>query len=257
MTNVIDPRVAGAEAVPRSGTSLGFSITMAFQPIVDMESRQVYSYEALVRGTRGESAAHVLSRVKDDNRYIFDQICRMKALSLGKRLHITTGLNINFMPNALYELDTCLRTTVRAAGHYGFPIEQIVFEVMEGERVVDIHRVAEVIHECQRQGLRIAIDDFGAGYAGLNLLADLHPDLIKLDIGLCRSIDTSRVRQAIVHGVMVACHDLHIEVIAEGVEQLGELATLRNLGVRYFQGFLFARPALESLPDVTWPSASA
>jgi EAL domain-containing protein (putative c-di-GMP-specific phosphodiesterase class I) len=255
MMTVADPRVAGEGLLPRSGTALGFSITMAFQPIIDIESHEVYSYEALVRGTRGESAALVLSNVTNDRRYVFDQICRMKALSLGKRLRIATRRNINFMPNALYELDTCLRTTVRAAHHYGFPIEQIVFEVMEGERVMDIKHVAEVIQECQKQGLRIAIDDFGAGYSGLNLLADLHPDMIKLDIGLCRAIDTSPVRQAIVHGVMVACDDLHVEVIAEGVEKLSEFVTLRTLGVRYFQGYLFARPSLESLPDVTWPTA--
>jgi EAL domain-containing protein (putative c-di-GMP-specific phosphodiesterase class I) len=250
------PRAGPSTTIPRSGTALGFSITMAFQPIVDIEKRQIISYEALVRGLRGESAASVLAKVQTDNRYVFDQVCRMKALSLGKRLHVTTQLHINFMPNALYEIDTCLRTTIRAAGHYGFHIEQIVFEIMEGERVENIAHVAEVIRECRSQGLRIAIDDFGAGYAGLNLLADLHPDIIKLDIGLCRDIDSSPVRRAIVHGVMCACCDLHIEVIAEGIERAGELETLQTLGVRYFQGFLFARPAFESLPEVTWPTSA-
>jgi EAL domain-containing protein (putative c-di-GMP-specific phosphodiesterase class I) len=242
---------------PRSGTALGFRLTMAFQPIVDFDRREVYSYEALVRGPNGEGAAHVLAQVNDANRYIFDQVCRIKALTLGKRLGLTTRIDINFLPNALGNVETCLRTTVRAARHYKFPVEQIVFEVTEGERVQDVGRVAEVIRECQGQGLRIAIDDFGAGYAGLNLLADLHPDLIKIDMGLVRGIDASRLRRAIVHGVLVACRDLGIEVIAEGVETVGELSALRDLGVRYFQGFLFARPAVERLPAVHWPAQAA
>src|SRR5687768_12291422 len=95
----IVPRAAAPITIPRSGTALGFSITMAFQPIVDIEKRQVVSYEALVRGLRGESASTVLAKVQTDNRYVFDQVCRMKALSLGKRLHVTTQLHINFMPN--------------------------------------------------------------------------------------------------------------------------------------------------------------
>ena len=240
-------------SIPRSASSLGFSITMAFQPIVDLDRREVHSYEALVRGPRGESAAHVLGRVTDDNRYLFDQVCRMRALSLGKRLGVGPRLNINFLPNALANVDTCLRTTLRAARHYQFPVDRIVFEVTEVERVADVRHVAEVVHECQGQGLKIAIDDFGAGYAGLNLLVELHPDLIKLDIDLCRGIDRSRHRRAIVHGVMVTCRDLGVEVVAEGVETPGELAALRDLGVPYYQGYLFARPEVERLPDVRWP----
>lgn len=241
---------------PRSGT-LGFSFTMAFQPIIDLDRREVESYEALVRGLKGEPADAVLGRVTDDNRYLFDQVCRLKALALGKRLGVTTRLAINFMPNALAHIDTCLRTTVRAARHYNFPVERIVFEVAEGEKIADVAGVAGIVHECQQQGLRIALDDFGAGYSGLNLLIALHPDQIKLDMWLCRGIDQSRSRRAIVHGVMAACRDLGIDVVAEGVETPGELAALRDLGVRYFQGFLFARPGLEQLPAVHWPGLVA
>jgi EAL domain-containing protein (putative c-di-GMP-specific phosphodiesterase class I) len=230
---------------------------MAFQPIVYVDRREVYSYEALVRGPNGEGADHVLAQVNDANRYTFDQVCRVKALKLGKRLGVSTRLDINFLPNALMDVNTCLRTTVQLARHYRFPTEQIVFEVTECERVKDLRHVAAVISECQQQGLRIAIDDFGAGYSGLNLLAALHPNLIKVDIGLVRGIDRSRVRRAIVHGVLVACRDLDIEVIAEGVETPGELAALRDLGVRLFQGFLFARPAVERLPEVVWPALVA
>src|SRR5207248_7625001 len=123
-------------------------------------------------------------------------------------------------------------------------------------RVSDIDHVGDVIRYCQQQGLRIAIDDFGVGHSGLNLLADLHPDLIKLDIGLCRGINSSKTRRAIVHGVLAVCEDLSIDVVAEGIETEDEFSTLSDLGVRYFQGFLFARPMLECLPSVLWNRAA-
>jgi EAL domain-containing protein (putative c-di-GMP-specific phosphodiesterase class I) len=239
-------------AAARPGNGIDF--TMAFQPIADLVTRTVYAYEALVRGPRGEGAMSVFDRVTDGARYHFDQRCRTKALALATRLGPPVGLSINFLPNALYETETCLRATLQAARHYAVPPERIIFELTEGEEVSDLPVVAETVRECQRQGLRIAIDDFGAGHSGLNLLADLNPDLIKLDMGLCRGIDASRTRRAIVHGVMAACEDMGIGVIAEGVETAGELSALRDLGVRYVQGFFLARPAVEALPAVRWPA---
>ena len=233
----------------------GIDITMAFQPIADLEDRVVFAYEALVRGLCGEGAASVLGRVAEPGRYRFDQRCRTKALALAACLGGRAGVSINFLPNALYRAGTCLRATLRAARHYGIPTDRIIFEMTEGEEVDDLRAVAEAVRECQRQGLRIAIDDFGAGHSGLNLLADLHPDLIKLDMGLCRGIDASRTRRAIVHGVLTACRDLGIGVVAEGVETPGELAALRDLGIRLVQGYLLARPAVECLPGVSWPWA--
>ena len=91
-----------------------------------------------------------------------------------------------------------------------------------------------------------AIDDFGAGYAGLNLLADFQPDLIKLDMALIRDIDKHKGRQAITRGIMQVCSDLSIRVIAEGVESREEVMVLRDLGVALFQGYYFARPAFQA-----------
>ncbi|QJX00786.1 diguanylate cyclase/phosphodiesterase (GGDEF & EAL domains) with PAS/PAC sensor(s) [Frigoriglobus tundricola] len=231
----------------------GPDITVAFQPVVDLDRSLVYAYEALVRGRSGSGAAEVLEQVAPAGRYAFDQVCRVTAIALAARLSVATGLSVNFLPNALYEAETCLQTTVRAARHYAFPTDRLIFELTEGERVADVGRVREVVRECQRQGLRVAIDDFGAGYAGLNLLADLTPDAVKLDMGLVRGLDGCRRRRAIVHGVLTTCRDLGVEVVAEGVETTGELSALRDLGVRYAQGYLFARPAIERLPVVQWP----
>lgn len=162
-------------------------------------------------------------------------------------------LSINFLPNAVYQPATCIRATLAAARRFGFPLERIIFEITEREELVDKEHLKGIIHEYQRQSFKTAIDDFGAGYSGLNLLAEFQPDIIKLDMSLVRNIDTHPVRQAIVQGILGVCQALDIEVIAEGIESVGEMLHLQRSGVYLFQGYLFARPLFEALPEVAWP----
>lgn len=100
-------------------------------------------------------------------------------------------------------------------------------------------------------GFKTAIDDFGAGHSGLNLLAEFQPDCIKLDMALTRNIDKDRVRRAIVRGIMGTCRELKMEVIAEGVETQGECLALQDEGITIFQGYLFAKPGFEHLPQIS------
>jgi EAL domain-containing protein (putative c-di-GMP-specific phosphodiesterase class I) len=120
--------------------------------------------------------------------------------------------------------------------------------------LVDKEHLKRIIKEYKRQGFKTAIDDFGAGYSGLNLLAEFQPDLIKLDMELTRRIDSDEVRQAIVRGILGVCQALQIEVVAEGIETIAEFETLRGMGVPYMQGYLLARPGYEQLPAVHWPA---
>ncbi len=229
---------------------VGFRFDYAYQPIVDLGSRTVYAHEALVRGPAGEAAMSVLSQVTEANRYRFDQACRVKAIKSAAQLGIQERLSINFLPNAVYKPELCIRTTLEAARVHGFPIEHIIFEVTEGEHVEDGPWLAQILREYKRCGFLTAIDDFGAGYAGLTLLADFTPDLIKIDMALVRGVDTSASRQAIVRGLLATCNDLGIQVIAEGIETPGERDFLYDAGIRLMQGFLFARPAFQAVADV-------
>jgi EAL domain-containing protein (putative c-di-GMP-specific phosphodiesterase class I) len=229
---------------------LDFDFSFAFQPIVDFRSRSVVAYEALVRGVAGEPAGTVLERLNDANRYRFDQACRVKAVKLAAELGVGVDLNINFFPNAVYKPELCIRTTLSAAEFYGFPIERIVFEVTEDERIQDRQRLRSIIEYYQHLGFRTAIDDFGAGYAGLNLLAAYQPDYIKLDRELIADIDAQPIRQAIVRGILQTCGELGVGVLAEGVETAEEFGWLQDCGVELFQGYWFARPAFEALPEV-------
>ena len=230
--------------------ALDFDFTMAFQPIMDLSRREVFAYEALVRGPANEPAGRVFEHVNDTNLYRFDQACRVKAIRLAARLGLTAMLSINFLPNAVYRPELCIRTTLAAATEYGFPIERIILEVTEGEQVKDHGHLRGILQHYQQRGFLTAIDDFGAGFSGLNLLAEYQPDLVKLDMALVRNIDTNTVRQAIVRGILQVCDELSIRVIAEGIESREELACLRAIRVELFQGYYFARPAFESIPAV-------
>lgn len=237
----------------RTSKELGFEFSMAFQPIFDAVSARVWGYEALVRGAAGEGAGAILSRVSDDNKYRFDQACRVKAIELASRLFPrdeTIRLSINFLPNAVYEPAACLRATLAAARKSDFPRQDIMFEFTENEEMRDPTHLRSIITEYRRQGFITALDDFGAGHAGLSLLADFQPDLIKLDMALVRGIDTSRSRQVILAGVLHMARELGIQVLAEGVETEAEFEMLKAGGVRLFQGYWFAKPALEALPPL-------
>ncbi|MFN3492374.1 MAG: hypothetical protein ACK40V_09165 [Anaerolineales bacterium] len=110
-----------------AGAGLGFDFSMAFQPIVDTTYRTIFSYEALVRGPNNEPASWALSQVHERNRYRFDQACRVKAIKTASELGMQTFLNINFLPNAVYQPETCIRTTLKAAKEYRFAVEKIIF----------------------------------------------------------------------------------------------------------------------------------
>ncbi|MDP9898098.1 EAL domain-containing protein [Variovorax ginsengisoli] len=250
------PGPAGCDGC-RNADGLGFEFTMAFQPIVDTSSRTVYAHEALVRGLKGEGAASILSRVDASNRYAFDQACRVRAIELATSLGMQSKLSINFLPNAVYRPQACIRTTLSAARRCGFPLENIMFELTEDERATDLAHLAAIFDEYGRHGFVTAIDDFGAGYAGLELLAAFQPHIIKIDMGLVRGIDSHQPRRSIVAGIMGICTELGIRVIAEGVETAAEFKALRAMGVTLFQGYLFARPALQALPAVDWRALEA
>lgn len=232
------------------GAGLDFDFSMAFQPIVDTANGVIFSQEALVRGPANQSAAEIFTHVNADNLYRFDQACRVKAIKLAAELGIPSFLNVNFMPNAVYRPELCIRTTLEAAQLYGFPVDRIIFEITEGERVDDLAHLRAIVLDYQQRGFLVAIDDFGAGYAGLNLLADLQTDLVKLDMGLIRHIDQDRTRRVICRGIVQVCRELGIEVIAEGVETLDELHCLQDIDVHLIQGFYLAKPSFESLAEV-------
>jgi EAL domain-containing protein (putative c-di-GMP-specific phosphodiesterase class I) len=231
----------------RDGQAFELPFSMAFQPIVNVDSGDVFAHEALVRGIAGEGAFHVLSAVNDKNRYAFDQQCRVRALELAAQLSASGSdekLSINFMPNAVYEPRACIRLTLATAERVGFPLERIIFEFTESEQV-DTDHLLSILQTYRKIGFKTAIDDFGAGHAGLNLLARFQPDIVKLDMDLIRDIDHDPAKRVVVRHTLAMLADFGITPVCEGVETEGELQVLRDFGVSLVQGYLLARPSFE------------
>lgn len=229
-------------------------LQVAFQPIVvsGPDGWSVFAYEALVRGAAGEPAGEVLGALRQAaDPHVLDLACRLAAVREAAALGVQWSgalLSLNVLPSATLNPETCLGATLAAARRFGFAPERVLFEITEVEQIRDTARLRETVTAQRAHGVRIAIDDFGAGYAGLGLLVDVQPDIVKLDMHLLRGIDRDSVRALIVAAIVRVCQDLGITVIAEGVETPGELAALHEMGIRHFQGYLLARPALGALP---------
>lgn len=225
---------------------LDFDFEYAFQPIVDLSNRTIFAHEALIRGVNGEGAATILSKINSNNMYRFDQACRVKAVKTAAELKLDSLLSINFMPNAVYRPELCISTTLAAAEKYNFPANKIIFEFTEGEKI-NIQHLRNIIREYKKLGFKTAIDDFGAGYAGLSLLVEFQPDIVKIDMELLRNIDSDKPRQIVVNALVRMCHELNVTVLAEGVETLAERDYLLDQGIILMQGYLFAKPAFKSI----------
>ncbi|WP_299491716.1 EAL domain-containing protein [uncultured Shewanella sp.] len=224
-----------------------FKIKMAFQPIVDIFKHKIVAYEALVRGELGEPAQDILSSVDACHQYQFDQQCRFRAIQTAVALQLKNQLFVNFCPNVIKSPSLHMQSLNQLTNHFNFPKTQLVLELTESEEIIDLNKVIKLRQYYQENGLKVAIDDFGSGYAGLGWLVKIHPDVVKLDMSLVENVDQDKYKKAIIQGIIVTCEQLNIMLLAEGVETMMEYWTLKKLGIRYMQGYLFAKPQLGSL----------
>jgi len=221
--------------------------SFAFQPIVSAADGTIFSYEALLRGTNQESASEVLNRYPSTRQTAFHDESRTLALHWAAFRKLSTHLNVNIMPSVVTSSPAAIPSMLEAAKRFHISPKQIVLEILESEIIGSLKGLSGALRDYRSTGLLFAIDDFGAGYAGLNLLAEFQPDFLKLDLRLVRDVEKMGPKQAIVRGIRRTCTDLGIEIIAEGVETESEFRWLREEGIRLFQGYLFARPAFEEL----------
>ncbi len=229
-------------------------ISCAFQPIVDAKAKIVMGYEALVRGIGGESASQIINSIPLALMATFDEHCRTVALERAAQLGITCNLHLNLMPQSVLTDTDCLATTRQAARVNGIPLESIVIEVTEQEILGNEDLFIQLAERYRGFGMHVALDDFGSGYSGLNLLAEFQPDALKLDKLFARGITKLGPRQAIVRGITQVCRDLGIDFIVEGIETHDDFSWFCDEGVHLFQGYFFARPGFESLPEPVFPS---
>lgn len=227
--------------------------SFAFQPVIDTDQERVVAYEALVRGTQDEPTHTVLQQFKGNDLLRFDGEARLQALSLAAKLGLNCQLSLNILPASLELNPRVLEQTLACADEVGVDAEELIIEISETEIIAQPELFANRIASIQAAGVRFSFDDFGAGYSGLNLLAEYQPHTIKLDRIIVQDIHKRGPRQAIVRGVLGACTDLGIDVVAEGVESIEEYQWLSDAGISRFQGYLFSKPIFEKLPVPVFP----
>jgi EAL domain-containing protein (putative c-di-GMP-specific phosphodiesterase class I) len=222
---------------------------MHFHPIVHAASPDhIFAYEALLRAQDRDGGLIRPDKLFGAARaagmlFVLDREARLTAIRDAKHYGIEVPVFINFNPTSIYDPGYCLRTTFAAARDVGLDPDQLVFEVVESDRVEDPDHLLGILDEYRANGFQVALDDLGAGYGSLNLLNSLKPDFVKIDMELVRGVHHDPSRQAILRNLAGMARDLEARLIAEGVEEASEADWLAQLGVDYLQGFYFGRPA--------------
>ncbi len=166
---------------------------------------------------------------------------------MAARLGMDRQLNINFLPNAVYEPRACIRATLDAAARTGFDPRRLTFEIVETEMIADTPHLLNIIAEYRRQGSKIALDVFATGYSGLTRMAELKPDIVKLDRALVKDCDKDVTRLVIIASMIALGSEIGIKVVVEGMECRSEVDALHFVGARFMQGFYFAKPIFQGL----------
>lgn len=226
-----------------------FPFTMAFQPIVDVRDRTIVAHEALARGPGGEGAGWVLAHVTAATLHAFDRAAPVRAIEIAARLGMPGRLSINVWPHAVQDLRSWVAAIREATDRTGFDPARLTFELVGTADAAGNRQLKRLVREYRRQAFKVALDDFATGSSCLLNLADLEPDLIKLDRRLVRACDQDHKRLAIISQLAELGLRLGTAVVGEGVERQEEAQALASVGVRLMQGYLFSRPLFEDYCD--------
>jgi len=226
---------------------LGEDVTLLYEPIVNVTTREIIGYEALVRGP-WDSDLHTpgdLFRMAEKTGLVYelDCLCRRQALRGARGLEPGKLLFLNCLPTAIHDpafRGDVLRNTLEQLRLR--PCD-VVFEISERESISNFAIFREARDYYAELGFKVALDDTGAAYGSLEAVLELSPDFIKVDLSLVRVIDTDPPRQEMMRALNSVAGSIQASIIAEGIETSEELATVNDLGIAYGQGFLFGRPA--------------
>ena len=220
--------------------------TNYFQPIVSInDTSQIYGYESLLRGLDEQGNLVFPGPMLELASEVgllpqLDRLARLGTITQASRHQLKGQIFINFAPMALYDPAFCLRSTVEAIDPAGISHERVIFEFVESDNPQDINHLKAVLQYYRDRGFLVALDDLGSGYSSLNLLHQLRPDFIKLDIGLIRDVHQDPYKAAITEKLLEITQKLNIQTVAEGIECIEELKWLRERGATFAQGHLIA-----------------
>ncbi|WP_313128819.1 EAL domain-containing protein [Anaerocolumna sp.] len=231
-------------------------IKSVFQPIISLRDGHILGYEALSRVTCQTlirnteelfQSAGIYNRLWD-----LELLCRMKSLKAANvyiKSPYDKKLFINVNPKVMHDKKFRDGFTKECLREYDIRPENIIFEITERNAIQDMDSFKAVINHYKKQQYQIAVDDAGAGYSGLNLISEIRPHYIKLDMNLIRNIDKDNVKYALVKSMLEFSHLTNINLIAEGIETMEELKVLVEMGVHYGQGYLIQKPD-ESMKEI-------
>ncbi len=245
--------------LPRAGDKTGLDgslsralegMWMAFQPIVRAEDGSLFGYEALMRSEEPSlphpgailDAAERLGRLDEVGRQV---------RSLAPACFSDAADDALFFVN-LHSADLMDESLFAPGSPLALAAKRVVLEITERSTLDGVSNVVGRIARLRETGFRIAVDDLGAGYAGLTSFALLEPDIAKIDMSLVRGIDTTVIKQKLCRSLVSTCRDLGVTVVAEGIETIAERDCLRDMGCDLFQGYLLARPG-RPFPTAEWP----
>jgi diguanylate cyclase (GGDEF)-like protein len=232
------------------------NIKIHFQPIVHLQTRQIYGYEGLTRGpvntvlhspTQLFEAATRAGRLAE-----LDLMCRQAVIKRFAQLSLPGRLFINVDPFSLVHEHFREGRTLEFIEQAGLQPSQLIIELTETHPVEDVQLMQQAMLHYREMGFRVALDDLGAGYSGLKLWSEIRPDIVKIDRHFIHGVDKDRTKQQFVTTILKTATALGCRVITEGVETDSEYATLRKIGVEMLQGYYFCRPT--EVPPVTIPS---
>jgi EAL domain-containing protein (putative c-di-GMP-specific phosphodiesterase class I) len=237
-----DERASAARAILAAGR-----LTTHYQPIVDMEPGTIMGYEALTRGPENSifEGPDALFATCGEQRLLpeLDLLCRCEALRNARGFDPNKKLFLNALPETLGAPGFTGGGFLEALREADLQPRNLVLEITERTSIHDFEAFGRELGPLRRQGFLVAIDDVGTGYSSLQTITEVEPDFIKIDLSLIKNIHRSLIKQELVHSLLQVGARIGARVIAEGIETEDEYRTLRRCGVRYGQGFWFARPA--------------
>jgi EAL domain-containing protein (putative c-di-GMP-specific phosphodiesterase class I) len=242
--------------------SFDHPLCMAFQPIVNVRDQTAFAYEALVRGEYGEGAETVMRHVTKQNHFAFDNACRKQSMVQASALGMQNGaasLALNVSPDVVRSPNECVDRTLELAEKLHFPLSRIILEIAEHDPPHDQMYLNHLVRKFRGYGIRTAIDDFGRGPSGPEMLEECEANIVKIAMSVVRDLDRKPPNCVVVESIVQMARRLDMQVIAEGVETAAEYEQLCRMGVYLMQGYYFAPPALSRLPDwkipeKTWKS---
>lgn len=228
-------------------------IKTLFQPIINAKTGEIYGYEALSRGILKDGSmmnpGKLFSSAKAmDMMFFLDRVCRESTIRAAAKQGIKKKIFINFIPTAIYEPSLCLQSTAKVLEEEGIDPKQVVFEVVETEKVEDFSHLNRILDYYKDKGFSTALDDIGSGYSDIGALLKLRPDYMKIDMSIIHDIHLNQVNQKRLDELIRVGREMGLSILAEGIETIEEYHYLRNKKIDLMQGYFFGKP--EEIPAV-------